>query len=203
MADPSPHSNDRDRQCSQEFSSVSKFVIGLLASASDSLELDRGASRRHIAHAVAVLTHVGRGSQSRSTPSQGGLAPGQKHRLAEHIDASLRDRVVVADLSKMTDLSTSHFARAFKYSFGMAPHAYILRRRVEQARRLMLETKLPLCQIALECGFSDQSHFSRVFQRLVGTSPNEWRRLFGAGVLEPPHAHPDANTKSAERSHAT
>ena len=187
MADPSLHSNDRCRQCFPEFSSASKIVVGLLAAASDSLDRDREATRRQIAYAVAILTRVGRGNQSRSTPGQSGLAPWNKHRLADYIEASLENRIAVADLSKMAGLSTSHFGRRFKCSFGMTPHAYILRRRVEQAKRLMLiDTELPLSQIALQCGFSDQPHFCRVFQRLAGMSPSIFRSQSAISIRRGP-----------------
>ena len=63
----------------------------------------------------------------------------------------------------------------------MAPYAFVLRRRMEHAQRLMLTTQTPLCEIALECGLSDQSHFSRLFQRTIGTSPNKWRRFWRVG----------------------
>src|SRR5262249_1506686 len=83
------------------------------------------------------------------------------------------------DVARITQLSTSHFCRAFKTSFGETPRAYILRRRVERAQELMLTTKEPLSQIALACGLCDQAHFSRVFRRIVGETHNAWRRQCG------------------------
>jgi AraC-like DNA-binding protein len=74
-------------------------------------------------------------------------------------------------------LSTSHFRRAFKVSFGVTFYKYINRRRVERAQEMMVMTDQPLCQIARQCGFADQPHFTRVFRRLVGSSPAIWRRL--------------------------
>ena len=94
-----------------------------------------------------------------------------------HIDANLAARITLAELSEVVRLNTSQFSRAFKRSFEVAPYAFVLRRRMEYAQRLMLTTESPLSQIALECGLSDQSHFSRVFQRTMGASPNEWRRF--------------------------
>jgi AraC family transcriptional regulator len=56
-------------------------------------------------------------------------------------------------------------------------HRYIYQRRVERAQKMMVTTDQPVCQIARRCGFADQSHFARVFRRLVGPSPADWRRL--------------------------
>jgi AraC family transcriptional regulator len=74
-------------------------------------------------------------------------------------------------------LSTSYFSSAFKTSFGLSPHNYIVAQRVEFAKQLMLNTSAPLCEIALDCGLADQAHLSRVFRRLTGTTPSAWRRF--------------------------
>ena len=71
--------------------------------------------------------------------------------------------------------TSSYFCRAFKDTFGDPPHAYIMRRRVERAQTLMLQTREPLSQIALACGLSDQAHLCNLFRRLVGQSPSHWR----------------------------
>ena len=73
-------------------------------------------------------------------------------------------------------LSPAHFSRAFRTSFGCSPLEYVTRRRMERAQGLMLSTDIPLSQIALDCGFADQAHFSRLFRRVVGESPRVWRR---------------------------
>jgi AraC-like DNA-binding protein len=73
-------------------------------------------------------------------------------------------------------LSASYFSRAFKVSFGETFSKYVARRRTERAQELMVMTDERLCEIALSCGFADQSHFTRVYQRQVGSSPASWRR---------------------------
>ncbi|HXK39796.1 MAG TPA: helix-turn-helix transcriptional regulator [Candidatus Paceibacterota bacterium] len=77
----------------------------------------------------------------------------------------------------MARLSPCHFSRVFRESFGCSPHGYISRRRVEHAQGLMLSGDAPLSQIALDCGFADQAHFSRTFRSIVGESPRTWRRV--------------------------
>jgi transcriptional regulator GlxA family with amidase domain len=65
-----------------------------------------------------------------------------------------------------------HFARAFKQTIGMPPHCYVLQRRIEHAQQMLRNTQLPLSEIALSAGFSDQSHLARHFRRMTGTSPS-------------------------------
>ena len=108
--------------------------------------------------------------------ARGGLAPWQKRKadryLREHLDRPVRLKAVAEQVA----LSVSHFSRAFKESFGTTPHMHMVRLRVELAQRLMLTTEDPLSQIALACGLADQAHLSKLFRRLVGETPNAWRR---------------------------
>ena len=73
-------------------------------------------------------------------------------------------------------LSVSHFSRAFKVSTGVPPHQWLLTARIERARNLLADSATPLVEVADMCGFADQSHFSRIFARTMGTSPGAWRR---------------------------
>jgi AraC family transcriptional regulator len=106
-----------------------------------------------------------------------GLAPWQLRRACAFIDAHLCGDPSVSDLAGECRLSASHFARAFRQSTGLAPHRWIMKRRIERAKKLLLEGELDLVQIALACGFFDQSHFVRNFGRSEGHSPGKWRRL--------------------------
>lgn len=112
---------------------------------------------------------------SRLTP-RGGLAPWQVRRIASHIETHLEAPMPVHTLAEIIDLSPSYFTRAFGVSFGCSPHRYVTERRIQRAQGLLLATGRPLTQIALECGFGDQSHFCRLFHAHVGQSPGAWRR---------------------------
>jgi AraC-like DNA-binding protein len=107
---------------------------------------------------------------------RGGLASWQARRLMAHIDANLTGRISLGDLAELVGLSNGHFCRAFKKTFGVSAHAYLMRRRIEFAQGAMLKTQMPLSEIALTCGLADQSHFTRTFRRIVGETPNAWRR---------------------------
>jgi AraC-like DNA-binding protein len=102
----------------------------------------------------------------------GGLAPGITRRISEYIDSHLGESISLEAMAEMAGLSVNHFARAFRQSTGLAPHAYLVQRRIEQAERLLSRTDLPLSQIALAVGFSDHSHFARHFRRLTGATPS-------------------------------
>jgi AraC family transcriptional regulator len=107
---------------------------------------------------------------------QGGLPAWKKRRLTTYIDAHLTERIRVADLAMLLDLSESHFCRQFRRTFGTSAHEYLTRRRIEVAQSLMIGSHDSLCAIALHCGLADQSHFTRVFRRIVGETPDMWRR---------------------------
>ncbi|WP_197434377.1 AraC family transcriptional regulator [Agrobacterium vitis] len=108
--------------------------------------------------------------------ARGSLAPWQAERVKQHIDKECARRINNDDLARITRLSTGYFSAAFRASFGTTPHDYISRRRIDHAKQLMLTTDTPLCEIAIACGFADQSHFCRVFRRITGQTPAAWRR---------------------------
>jgi AraC family transcriptional regulator len=111
-----------------------------------------------------------------------GLAPWQAQR-AIHLLVSARSAgCSVEMLADACGLSPSHFAHAFKASTGVPPHRWLLLHRVQRARELMESTKDGLSAIALSCGFSDQSHLTRAFRSVMGSSPAAWRRERRMGV---------------------
>lgn len=106
---------------------------------------------------------------------RGGLALWQARRLTAHIDTHLAETIRVEGLAALLGLSVGHFCRAFKATFTVSAHTYLTRRRIEVAQCMMLTTHEPLGSIALACGMSDQSHFTRLFRRIVGETPHAWR----------------------------
>jgi AraC family transcriptional regulator len=108
---------------------------------------------------------------------RGGLAPWQKRKIDHYVRENLDHSLRADELAGQVSLSTGYFNRAFKETFGESPHGYIVRLRLKMAQGLMLSTDDSLSQIAFACGFADQSHFTKVFRRSVGESPNAWRRL--------------------------
>ena len=101
----------------------------------------------------------------------------QARKVRQYIDSQIPSPIPVLDLCTLVGLSEAHFARSFKDTFGMSPHAFVMRRRLELAARYMLQTDAPLSDIALQCGFADQAHLGNRFREATGLSPAAWRRL--------------------------
>ena len=136
------------------------------------------ASRLFVDHVLfALRAHLARrfGVAADAASRRGGLATWQARRAKEFIEAHLAENISLADLARECSLSVAHFARSFKRSIGMTPYQFLTERRIERARDLLLHTALPLTDVAVCCGFADQSHFTKVFRRVLGTSPGNFR----------------------------
>jgi transcriptional regulator GlxA family with amidase domain len=152
---------------------LSDRVARLLSHARSSISLDPAAADNFLAQATSLLE----GEFAQPAPAAiGGLAPWQIRRVKAAVEANLDRKLNTSELAAAAGLSTSHFCRAFKKSLGSSPQAYVLRRRVERTKHLMLSTHEPLCEISLACGFFDQAHLSRAFRRSQGCAPAAWRR---------------------------
>src|SRR3984893_7962452 len=107
----------------------------------------------------------------------GGLAPWQLRLARDTINANLEEELELEQIACECRLSVSHFARAFTRSTGISPHRWLLQRRVDVAKDLMLSTDTSLAEISLKCGFSDQSHLTKVFAEATGETPGRWRQI--------------------------
>jgi AraC family transcriptional regulator len=128
---------------------------------------------------LALGIHVAQtygGMRPPSPPIRGGLAAWQVRRAKEILSANLDGRVPLKEVARACGLSVSYFSRAFRRSMGASPHNWLLTFRVEIAKQKLREGRLSLRDVALACGFADQSHLTQVFTRFVGASPGAWRR---------------------------
>jgi AraC family transcriptional regulator len=96
-------------------------------------------------------------------------------RVVERMQAIPNARFRLEELAAETGYSRGHFLRAFRASTGLTPHQYLLRLRVNRAKRLIQNKSMTLVEIALDCGFADQAHFSRVFTKHFGLNPSQYR----------------------------
>jgi len=111
---------------------------------------------------------------------RGGLTPWQEKAAKEFLVASIQSNVSLADIAQLCGLSPPQFSRLFKRSTGTTPYRWFIEQRLAQSKSLLESTSDELSEIALACGFADQSHFTRTFSRFVGHSPAVWRRLQSA-----------------------
>ena len=133
-------------------------LVRLLSAATATFDNDRDRAKACVQQAAELLrVSLGREGQPRNESSpRRGLAPWQAKRVVAYIEANVSRSFNVPDLAGIVQLSVSHFFRAFKVSFGQTPHAYVKLRRMRYAQAIMLNTREPLAQVALDCGMSDQ-----------------------------------------------
>ncbi len=138
-------------------------------------EIERSPERARAAAFRLLMVLTSRAAAG--TPGcRGGLAPWQKRKVDCYLRENLRHPIRIDQVAQQVQLSVSHFCRAFKDSFGVTPHTYIIQLRLEMAQQMMLTTQDPLSHIALACGLADQAHLSKLFRRWVGETPHTWRR---------------------------
>lgn len=109
--------------------------------------------------------------------SHGGLSAHQCQLLRQFIEESLHVDISLGELASIAGLSTFHFSRKFRTTFGCPPYSYILQQRLERAKRQLSDRRTPIKVVAINCGFSDQSHMNRVFRKFLDVTPAEYRRL--------------------------
>jgi AraC-like DNA-binding protein len=104
-----------------------------------------------------------------------GLVKWRFGRVERYIREHLHRNITLPELALAAGLSRMHFAKQFKAAMGLRPHEYVLGKRIELAKSLMLNPDVPLVDVAMSSGFQSQSHFTTVFRRLVGETPHRWR----------------------------
>jgi AraC-like DNA-binding protein len=140
-----------------------------------------GDSLNHYGEALVVLlghelTRLNGESPQPRIVNRGGLGGWQRKRVIDFIEENLANTVRLATLAGLVDLSPYHFARAFKQSFGVPPHRYHVRQRIERAKALLQEPDTSVTAVASAVGFAETSSFSTAFRKVTGSSPREFRR---------------------------
>jgi AraC family transcriptional regulator len=128
-----------------------------------------------VAAIVARISHLCTTNRPK-TSRRLGLSKRQLTQVTEFMHDNLSRYIRLSELASLSGLSASQFGRAFKVSTGITPHKWHLAARIEYAKRMLADRETSLVDIALEAGFSEQSHFTRAFTSANGISPNAWRR---------------------------
>jgi AraC family transcriptional regulator len=134
---------------------------------------------------TAQLFGARSGTASSGRPRVSGLSKWRLKRATEYMDANLAEPINLADIAAAAGLSRMHFAAQFRAATGVRPHEFLLQRRIERAKDLLLHSRLALVEIALDVGFKTQAHFTTVFARFVNETPNVWRQR-NRGISEEP-----------------
>lgn len=126
------------------------------------------------------------------SPVKGGLTPSALRRVDEFVRSHLGQPLSISDIADIVGLSEFHFARMFKKSTGESPHSYVLRRRVDFAKRLLVSSRMELLEIARACGYSSQSHFVVQFRSFTSVTPRRYRAVHVGDKfsLRSPRSHP-------------
>jgi len=125
-----------------------------------------------LAHELTRLNY----GKLRKGAVRGGLAAWQQRIVACHIEDHLAEPIPLATLAELVGLSTYHFCRAFKQSFGIPPHRYHTSRRIERAKALLTKPAPSVTSIGLTLGFSDTSSFTATFRKATGLTPTAYHR---------------------------
>jgi AraC-like DNA-binding protein len=108
----------------------------------------------------------------------GALPKWRLKKLEQYLSANIERPISLGDMAAVAGLSKMHFAAQFRVATGFRPHEYLLLKRIEQAKLAMLETTMPLVEVAFSVGFNAQAHFSTVFKRFTGKSPARWKQEY-------------------------
>lgn len=104
-----------------------------------------------------------------------GLPPNTLALVIDHIHAHLGEALTLDAIARVADISPSHFVALFKRSTGLTPHQYVVTRRIASAKALLVQTRMPIAEIASRTGFADQSHLTRLMRRQIGLTPKALR----------------------------
>jgi AraC family transcriptional regulator len=120
-----------------------------------------------------------RGAQEPTRRKPAGLSPWARKRAIDYLQSRLGEPVMPMEVAAAVRLSPSHFCTAFRQSFGMPPHRWLMARRIERAKALLAAPGplVSISEVALACGFATSAHFAAAFRRRVGVSPSQWRAL--------------------------
>jgi AraC family transcriptional regulator len=100
----------------------------------------------------------------------------QLERVIDYMKANLTQDLSILDLATLTSMSQSHFSRSFKQSVGISPHQYLMQQRVERAKQLLKQQTISIGDIALDCGFANQTHLTKVFRQITGVTPKSYQK---------------------------
>ena len=144
---------------------------------SDWFNGDNHLAMEQVTNTILVSMLQNMGITKLTAPVKGGLSPKVAVLVCDYMQANFHRQIYLAELAELAQLSEYHFCRMFKQSMAQTPQAYLLAIRIEQVKLNMRTGQASMADIALQCGFANQSHMGRYFKKLVGISPRQYRQL--------------------------
>jgi AraC family transcriptional regulator len=159
---------------------IDPIVVQLATALLPAFERPHEASSLFVDHvALAICAHLAHSYGGFRPPDPhlaGRLAPYQAKRAKDFLANHCADQISLKDVAQECGLSRGYFTEAFRVTTGLTPHQWLQQYRIDKAKAMLLESSTPIADIAIACGFADQSHLTRIFSRFVGSSPAAWRR---------------------------
>lgn len=146
-----------------------------LTEAISALQQSRESLRAHTLTSEAILELLRRHGDARTLAVSRVGVPAWIGRVRDYIDAHFIQDITVDDLARLLEVSRVHLTRAFTAAYSVPPHIYLNSVRLRHAKTRLLQG-WSVVQVAAECGFADQSHFSKRFKGSVGMTPVAWTR---------------------------
>jgi AraC-like DNA-binding protein len=159
-----------------------------------------------VASPVAAQTYSLSMKATRRT--KGGLSDFGRRTVIDFVRSRIGEDISLADMATVTGLSIPRFSHTFKNSMGQSPHQFVLQQRVRYSKELLVSVDLRVIDIALDCGFKTQQHFARIFRKMCGLSPTEYkrsktrRRLRDSDVKLSPNSAGLRRARTVDRKHA-
>ena len=149
----------------------------LIQQLSGALKIEDNANSLDVQESVnEVFFHLLKDKQyclNTKTSLRGGLSPAISRKVIDYIQNNFDQKINLFELANLAGLSEYHFQRMFKVTHGISPHDYLTEVRIEKSQRMITKGS-PLAQVAQQCGFSHQSHFNRIFKKIIGLTPREY-----------------------------
>jgi len=155
---------------------VRHLIEALEASLEAEGEGTKVSADRLLSAMAARMSHRGHGGVAEARAKLVSLAPWQERRAKALMLDRLGEDIKLEDVAKACGLSVQHFGRLFRLTTGVPPYRWLREQRIKKAQEMLVGTELDLSNIALACGFANQSHFTRTFTTVAGVSPGRWRR---------------------------
>lgn len=151
------------------------LILGIMSSLKDELQSTHQRDNLYVEQLKTTLVfHLLKkycGKKPQISTYTDGLSKSKLKHILEYIHSHIDSEIKLTKLAEMAGISQYYFCQLFKQSVGITPYQYVLQLRVERAKHLLKSQKMTICDVALACGFADQSHFTKHFRKLTGMTP--------------------------------